>query len=115
MKKRTKQMIVFAASAFLIGLAVGGLAFGVQTAFAQQQANSSGLKDPKSRQVKRTDANGKPITVVDFEDANIEGAAKAPTGFVLQSRESASFRNLIELRRNFRPQIEASQLAVSVQ
>lgn len=81
-------------------------------AFAQSSAN---LKDPKARQSARTDANGKPITVVDFEDANIEGSAKAPTGFVLQSRESSSFRNLIELRRNFRPQVEASQLAVSVQ
>lgn len=81
-------------------------------AFAQNAAN---LKDPKARQSSKTDANGKPITVVDFDDANIEGSAKAPTGFVLQSREASSFRNLIELRRNFRPQIEASQLAVSVQ
>lgn len=77
--------------------------------------NAANLKDPRARHASRTDANGKPITVVDFDDANIEGSAKAPTGFVLQSRESSSFRNLIELRRNFRPQIEASQLAVSVQ
>lgn len=114
MRKRVKRLLVLTGSAFLLGIAVGGLAFGVQEAFAQT-SSASGLKDPKSRQIKRTDANGKPITVVDFEDANIEGSAKAPTGFVLQSRESATFRNLIELRRNFRPQIEASQLAVSVQ
>lgn len=65
--------------------------------------------EQKSRKTVRTDARGKPITVVDFEEANIEGSAKSPEGFVVQSRSGSSFRNIIELRRNFRPQIRASE------
>lgn len=74
---------------------------------------NAGMDDAKAEQKYRrtvkTDAKGRPITVVDFEEASIEGRAKSPEGFVLQSRGQSSFRNIIELRRNFRPQIEASQ------
>lgn len=97
------------------------LSLSVEVAYGQTHVDGSDTthtatpQSPRSKQTKRTDANGKPITVVDFEDASIEGQAKAPSGFVLQSRESSSFRNLIELRRNFRPQIESSQFAVSAQ
>lgn len=72
------------------------------TAFAQ------GVSGEKFRKSTRTDAKGRPITVVDFEDAKIEGSAKSPDGFVLQSRSNSNFRNIIELRRNFRPQIQSS-------
>jgi hypothetical protein len=53
-----------------------------------------------------TNAKGEKVTVIDFDDANIEGKAKAPEGFMLQSRKSGRFKGMIELRRDFRPQME---------
>ena len=64
--------------------------------------------DPKSKQGTITDAKGRKVTVIDFDDANIEGRAKAPDGFLLQARGSGKFKNIIELRRNFRPQMQGS-------
>jgi hypothetical protein len=63
---------------------------------------------PASSQQVITDAKGKKITVVDFDDANIEGKAKAPDGFLLQSRQSGNYKTVIELRRNFRTQINGT-------
>jgi hypothetical protein len=57
-----------------------------------------------------TNAKGEKITVIDFDDANIEGKAKAPDGFVVQSRQSGKFKGMIELRRDFRPQMEQATL-----
>jgi hypothetical protein len=71
-------------------------------AWAQEPAQ------PNSKQSQITDAKGRKVQVVDFDDANIEGKAKAPDGFVLQSRTPGSFKNIIELRRNFRQQIQGS-------
>lgn len=85
------------------------LLLAVTSFHATARADDIATQEQKSRKTVRTDAKGKPITVVDFEDANIEGRAKSPEGFVVQSRGQSSFRNIIELRRNFRPQIQASQ------
>lgn len=62
----------------------------------------------KSEKKVLTDSQGRRITNIDFDDAAIEGRAKAPEGFVLQSRNGASFRNILDLRRNFRGLIQNS-------
>jgi hypothetical protein len=61
-----------------------------------------------------TDAKGKKITVIDFNDSVIEGKAKAPDGFVLQSRQGGHFRSILSLRKNFRPQISGSSSQAQV-
>ena len=61
-----------------------------------------------------TDAKGKKVTVIDFNDSVIEGKAKAPDGFVLQSRQGGSFRSILSLRKNFRPQIASSATEAQV-
>lgn len=59
---------------------------------------------------KRTikDAKGKTLQVVDFDDARIEGAAKAPDGFYLQSRNQGKFQSILELRKDFRKRMTTS-------
>ncbi|MCA2960818.1 MAG: hypothetical protein IOD12_11230 [Silvanigrellales bacterium] len=88
------------------------LAFLAVLAFAASGAPSLAFAqsptDPKSKQGTITDAKGRKVTVIDFDDANIEGRAKAPDGFLLQARSSGKFKNIIELRRNFRPQMQGS-------
>jgi hypothetical protein len=79
-----------------------------QSAFAQASVEKKELTDSSSTKQTLTDAQGKKIQVVDFEDATIEGKAKAPEGFVLQSRTGSNFRNIIELRRDFRNRIQTS-------
>lgn len=106
-------MNVFTLSKGLRFVAAVALLFGVvaQTARrvnAQTLTSSTQNEEQKSRKRMSTDAQGRRITVIDFDDANIEGRAKAPEGFVLQSRTSSSFRNIVELRRNFRPQVQSS-------
>lgn len=76
--------------------------------FLSSTAHAQAPADPKSRQGTITDAKGRKVTVIDFDDANIEGRAKAPDGFLLQARSSGKFKNIIELRRNFRPQMQGS-------
>ncbi len=51
------------------------------------------------------DAKGRKITVVNFDDALIEGKARGPDGFILRSRQSGSFRSILELRRDFRAEV----------
>ena len=53
-------------------------------------------------QEKAVDAKGRKISVVNFDDALIEGKARGPDGFVLRSREASSGRSVLELRRDFR-------------
>lgn len=77
-------------------------------ALSKQAAFAQSPVEPKSTQNTITNAKGKKVTVIDFDDANIEGRAKAPDGFLLQSRGSTKFKNIIELRRNFRPQMQGS-------
>jgi hypothetical protein len=63
---------------------------------------------PQSKQKVRTDSQGRRITTVDFEDALIDGQAKAPDGFFLRSRSSSKSRNILDLRRDFRRRMRAS-------
>lgn len=83
------------------------LALGQDT---QSRPNSSASDDGSFKRKIQTDAKGRRITVINFDDANIEGKAKAPDGFLLQSRAAGGTKSILELRRNFRPQIDSSQL-----
>lgn len=68
------------------------------------------LPAPKSTGYQKkelVDAKGRKITVVNFDETAIEGKAKSPDGFVLQSRDQTKFRSIIELRRDFRLQMNA--------
>lgn len=81
---------------------------------AWAQGVSSAPEDPAYQSKSMTDARGKKIQVVDFNEAHIEGKAKGPDGFVLQSRQGGSFKNILELRRNFRGQIQSSSFEAMV-
>lgn len=47
-------------------------------------------------------------TVIDFSDVNIEGELTKPEGSYVKNRKKTRFRNLIELRGNFRPELARS-------
>lgn len=47
-------------------------------------------------------------TVIDFSDVNIEGELTKPEGSYIKNRKRTRFRNLIELRGNFRPELSRS-------
>ena len=47
-------------------------------------------------------------TVIDFSDVNIEGELTKPEGSYIKNRKRTRFRNLIELRGNFRPELKRS-------
>lgn len=51
------------------------------------------------------DARGRKMQHVDFSDAVIEGKARTPDGFVIQSRTPGRFNSLVELPRDFRDNI----------
>ena len=72
--------------------------------FGQSKSN---VPDPGSKQSTRTDSQGRNITVVDFDDARIEGTAKAPDGFFLRSRNSAQSDNILTLRKNFHRRVRS--------
>lgn len=58
----------------------------------------------------RKDARGRKVQYVDFGETTIEGRAKTPDGFVIQSRTSGKFSSLIELRKDFRDKISLNAL-----
>ena len=45
-------------------------------------------------------------TVIDFSDVSIEGELTKPEGSYIKNRKKTRFRNLIELRGNFRPELK---------
>jgi hypothetical protein len=47
-------------------------------------------------------------TIIDFSDVNIEGELTKPEGSYIKNRKSTKFRNLIQLRGNFRPELSRS-------
>lgn len=47
-------------------------------------------------------------TVIDFSDVSIEGELTKPEGSYIKNRKKTRFRNLIELRGNFRPELARS-------
>ena len=51
-------------------------------------------------------------TVIEFSDVNIEGELTKPEGSYIKNRKKTRFRNLIELRGNFRPELKRSVSAL---
>ncbi len=47
-------------------------------------------------------------TVIDFSDVNIEGELTKPEGSYVKNRKKTRFRNLIEMRGDFRPELARS-------
>lgn len=47
-------------------------------------------------------------TVIDFSDVNIEGELTKPEGSYVKNRKKTRFRNLIEMRGDFRPELSRS-------
>ena len=91
------------------GCLIGGVApLGGAVAHGQGQPRVTNLPDPASRQKVRTDSQGRRITMVDFDEARIEGQVRAPDGFVLRSRDSAKVESILELRKNFHRRIRAA-------
>jgi hypothetical protein len=73
--------------------------------FAAENSTEQGRRENRAQefsQEKMVDARGKKITVVNFDDAVIEGKARGPDGFVLRSRDASGGRSVLELRRDFR-------------
>lgn len=86
-----RRLIVLAAGALLVSTA----------ALAQ---------DRTVTEADRVEYNKK--TVIDFSDVNIEGELTKPEGSYLKNKKKTRFRNLIELRGNFRPELRRSASAL---
>ncbi|MEN9809618.1 MAG: hypothetical protein RLZZ488_1185 [Pseudomonadota bacterium] len=76
---------------------------------APSATGQSGIENSSEMKVKR-DARGRKMQYVDFSDALIEGRARTPDGFVIQSRNAGRFKSMIELRSNFRDNIKVHAL-----
>ncbi|NBW82574.1 hypothetical protein EBR21_12545, partial [bacterium] len=75
----------------------------------EPKARSTSMES--SAQVKVTrDARGRKMQHIDFSEATIEGKARTPDGFVIQSRTPGRFKSLIELRSHFRDNIKVHAL-----
>ena len=85
----------------VVGIAVGLL--GANESLAQD-------KDTTITEGDKTVYNKK--TVIDFSDVNIEGELTKPEGSYIKNRKKTRFRNLIELRGNFRPELKRSASAL---
>jgi|GEM_PF-765681 len=48
-------------------------------------------------------------TAVDFTDVHVEGTIIKPDGVYTHARKQTRFRNLIEMRASFTPELERSQ------
>jgi hypothetical protein len=79
----------------------GGAAATVSPPSSPGPSRPSGA-EPASRSKVLTDAQGRKIQVVDFDEATIDGKAKAPDGFVIRTRVGGVSNNTLELRRDFR-------------
>lgn len=80
-----------------------------ETPAVSSAAGQTGIENAAEMRVKR-DARGRKMQYVDFSDALIEGRARTPDGFVIQSRNAGRFKSMIELRSNFRDNIKVHAL-----
>ena len=90
--RRTLFPLALALSFALVGGAVG--------VHAQEK------QDTVIQEADKTVYNKK--TVIDFSDVSIEGELTKPEGSYIKNRKKTRFRNLIELRGNFRPELKRS-------
>ncbi len=49
---------------------------------------------------------------IDFSETLIEGKMQAPQGFFLQGKSSQQLTNMVQLRKDFKPQLRSSKAAV---
>ncbi|MFZ9520655.1 MAG: hypothetical protein ACO3A4_09275 [Silvanigrellaceae bacterium] len=96
------------------GLAKADAATGNQGQTASVSGSGSSNSLDSSAQVKVTrDARGRKVQHIDFSETTIEGKARTPDGFVIQSRAPGRFKSLIELRSHFRDNIKVHALEAS--
>ena len=81
----------------IAGLCLAGMLVGSSAVMAQGKTIN---------EADRTEYNKK--TVIDFSDVNIDGELTKPEGSYIKNRKRTKFRNLIELRGNFRPELRRS-------
>jgi hypothetical protein len=70
-------------------------------AFAQEDGNQRGQEKTRASKGERE----KKKTKIDFEDELIEGAVKKPELFYLLEKKQFNFRRLINLRKDFLPEM----------
>ena len=96
-KRLLLRAMPFVALLLLFGMIYGGPALA--------QAQESSLPDPGYAKQTRTDSQGRKITVVDFDEARIDGTVKAPEGFFLRSRSANKAENIMNFRKNFQQRV----------
>lgn len=95
----------------LIGVITPGRAESQDRIATNREGAVSDKTLESSASVKMTrDARGRKIHHIDFDEAVIEGKAKTPDGFMIQSRAHGKFKSLIELRSDFRDNIKINAL-----
>ena len=80
--------------------------FGLVAAAALLVSSAAMAQDKTINEADRVEYNKK--TVIDFSDVNIDGELTKPEGSYIKNRKRTKFRNLIELRGNFRPELRRS-------
>jgi len=91
-----------------IGIAlVGSLALqGLSgTAFAQDKAEGGGAAAPAGGGGGEENVSYKAKTVYDFEDDTVEGDLQRPDGELVSSQKKAEHSSLIEIRKDFIPEM----------
>ena len=70
----------------------------------------------KTKQAVEADKEADPLedtsTSFDFDETLLEGKFKAPSGMVLKGRVQQSKSQMVQLRKNFRPDLQKSSAAV---
>jgi hypothetical protein len=86
-----------------LALAGGMAALALQgTAFAQAKAEAGGAAAPAGDEPGTT---YKAKTVYDFEDDTVEGDLQRPDGELVSSQKKAQHSSLIEIRKDFIPEM----------
>lgn len=109
---KTRQKLNFYKKVIIVQLALCGsvlCTWNVQASDTNAPLKKTSMEQESGVRV-RKDARGRKVQYVDFGEALIEGKAKTPDGFVIQSRKSGKFDSLIELRRDFRDRISLNAL-----
>ena len=66
------------------------------------------LSAPQTEKVEADEVKYKSKTLIDFSDMRISGELVKPEGSYLSIRRQSSFRSLIKLRGDFRPELVTS-------
>lgn len=69
---------------------------------------AQGAPAPASPDEPKVEVRYRARTVIEIGPVDIQGAVKGPVGDIYVARKKVGFRNLIELRSNFRPELAVS-------